>query len=160
MKKEKSRPLMAGMSFLLLLMIAGPAPAQEGRKGLHRNIIATFRPPSPEDERTISNKLELSEEQKTQMKAVSERYRKDTETLLAKYREAYEDVVNLMQETIPNKTVVNNHLKAFHGIHEEILGKEVSYWMDFKGILTPEQNRKFWNLFEQDRVRPDKTTSR
>jgi hypothetical protein len=36
----------------------------------------------------------------------------------------------------------------------------VSYWMDFKSVLTPEQNRKFWNLFEQDRVRPDKTTGR
>ena len=153
--KTKSRVLVGGTSFLLSLAIAGPAPAQEARKGPLRNVITTFRPPSPQEEKTISTRLQLTEDQKRSMKAVNERYRQDSETLLAKYRAAYDDVVRLMQQTDPNKTAVNDRLKTFHRIHEQVLDKEVGYWMDFKGVLTTEQNRQFWNLFEQDRVRQD-----
>ena len=41
---------------------------------------------------------------------------------------------------------------------QEILSREVSYWMDVKSILIPEQNQKSWNLFEQDSLGQDETT--
>lgn len=64
-----------------------------------------------------------------------------------------------MQQTDPNKGRVNDRLKAFHNIHAEIVNREVGYWVDFKNILTPEQNEQFWNLFEQRRVRRDRASS-
>jgi len=137
----------------LLLAVATPAAAQEARKGLTRNILEVFAPPTAEQEKKIATTVQMTEEQKTQMKAVNERYRGESQALLTKYRSAYEDVVKLMQETSPDKGQVNERLKAFHQVHAEVVSHEVTYWAEFKSILTPAQNQKFWNLFEQTRVR-------
>jgi Spy/CpxP family protein refolding chaperone len=148
---------------LASLLAASPAAAQGAtggpaapgaRKGLLRNIMTVFAPPTAQEERTIATTVGMSEEQKSQMKAVNERYRSDSTALVAKYNNAYDDVVRLMDATSPNKGEVNQTLKTFHQIHQEVLEREVGYWTDFKAILTPEQNRKFWNLFEQRRIRP------
>jgi Spy/CpxP family protein refolding chaperone len=151
MKRSAALVLAAALSLPLLL--ATPAAAQEPQHGLLRNVIAVFRPPTPDEERAIATSVGLTDDQKTKMKSVNERYRSDSQDLLAKYRAAYEDIVKLMQSTNPNKAQVNQRLKTFHQIHSQIVDREVGYWTDFKSILTPEQNQKFWNVFEQKRVR-------
>jgi Spy/CpxP family protein refolding chaperone len=141
-------------ALLLSLVVASPAAAQApARKGLVRNILVVFAPPSPEEERSIATRVGMDQDQKTRMRAVNDRYRSDSTTLRAKYDAAYDDVVRLMQATNPNKGDVNQVLKTFHQIHEQVLEREVGYWEDFKAILTPEQNQKFWNMFEQNRIR-------
>lgn len=153
--------LWTGAAALLLpLLLASPAAAQEARKGLFRNILAVFAPPTQEEEQRIVAQVGLSDEQKTQMRAVNERYRSDSSALMAKYNTAYEDVVRLMQATNPNKAEVNQRLKTFNQIHQEVVAHEVGYWSDFKAILTPEQNQKFWNMFEQNRIRGDQGGSK
>ena len=145
--------MFTGISVLTLLALSGGALGQETRKGVLRNIIVVFQPPNPEEQRQIATQVNLTEEQRGQMKAVSERYRADAQTLRGKYATAYRDVVRLMQQTEPNKSTVNSKLKAFHNVHQQVVSHEVQYWMDFKSILTPEQNKKFWNVFEQKRIR-------
>lgn len=138
---------------VLVVSSAAAQGAQGARKGLFRNLITVFAPPTPQEERTIATTVGLSEDQKTQMRAVNQRYRSDSSALMAKYNSAYEDVVSLMQSTDPNKSDVAQRLKTFHQVHQEVVEREVGYWTDFKSIMTPEQNQKFWNLFEQSRVR-------
>jgi len=143
------------LGLLLPLLFAFPAAAQDARKGPLRNILEVFAPPSQEEEQRISARVGLSAQQKTQMRAVNERYRADAPSLRARYDAAYEDVLRLMESTSPNRGEVNQRLRTFNRVHQEVVEREVGYWTDFKAILTPEQNRTFWNMFEQSRIRGD-----
>lgn len=148
----RSTALCAATALLLCTCVdVGVASGEE--KGLLRNVITTFAPPSPEEQRSLVETVGMSEEQKAKLRSVNERYRNDAQRLRAKYDMAYENVVLLMNQQNPNKSRVNQTLKNFHSVHQEMVNREVGYWMDFKSILTPEQNRKFWNAFEQKRVR-------
>jgi len=137
---------------VLALLFSGAAMAQ-GQKGLMRNVVSVFAPPSPEEQQKIATAVGLSDEQKQQMKNVSDKYRSQAQTLRDKYETAYGDVVNLMETADPDKSTVASKLKNFNSVHQQIVEVEVQYWIDFKVLLTPEQNQKFWNLFEQSRVR-------
>ena len=142
------------LALLLPLLFVLPATAQQdNRKGPLRNILAVFAPPSQAEEQQISTRVGLSNQQKTQMRAVNDRYRADAPSLRAKYDAAYADVVRLMESTNPNRGEVNQRLRTFNRVHEEVVTREVGYWTDFKSILTPEQNQTFWNIFEQSRIR-------
>ena len=143
------------LALLLPLLFAFPAGAQDMRKGPLRNILVVFAPPSQEEEQRISVRVGLSAEQKTQMRAVNQRYRSDAPNLRAKYDAAYDDCVRLMESTNPSRSEVNQRLRTFNQVHQEVLEREVGYWTDFKSILTPQQNQKFWNMFEQSRIRGD-----
>ena len=136
-----------------LLWPSSSVSAEETRKGLFRNIMVVFIPPTPEEQAKIATTVGLTDEQKQQMKAVSDRYRANAETLKRRYASAYQDVVHLMEQSNPNKSTVNSKLRAFHSTHKKVVDQEVRYWIDFKTILTPEQNKKFWNVFEQNRIR-------
>jgi len=141
------------LALLLPLLFDLPAVAQDTRRGLLRNILVVFAPPSQQEEQRIAARVGMSSQQKTQMRAVNERYRSDAPSLRAKYDAAYDDVVRLMQSTNPNQGEVNQRLRTFHRVHQEVVEREVGYWNDFKEILTPQQNQTFWNIFEQSRVR-------
>ncbi|MGD8374766.1 MAG: periplasmic heavy metal sensor [Acidobacteriota bacterium] len=136
---------------VLALLLPVAATAQD-QKGLMRNVVSVFAPPSPEEQQKIAATVELNDEQKQQMKEVSDRYRSQAQTLRGKYQTAYDDVVSLMESTEPDKGNVAAKLKNFHSVHQQIVDVEVQYWIDFKTILTPEQNKKFWNLFAQSRI--------
>lgn len=123
------------------------------RKDIVKNILVTFRAPNPEEQKSISQQLQMTPEQNAQMKEVNERYKKDSTTLRDRYNAAYQDVVMLMKQEKPDKIRVNETLKKFHSIHAEVLNREVGYWMDLKTILTPQQNNKLWEIFEQQRIR-------
>ena len=123
------------------------------KKGVFRNIVQTFRPPSGKELTKISNDLELNDEQKQQMKEVNDRFKQQTSTLKQRYGTGYEKVVKLMNTEQPNKANVNQTLKNFHNTHSQIVDAEVQYWMDLKTILTPAQNLKLWRIFEQSRIR-------
>jgi Spy/CpxP family protein refolding chaperone len=141
------------LALLLPLLFVSPAAAQDMRRGPLRNILVVFAPPSQEEEQRISARVGLSAQQKTQMRAVNERYRSDAPSLRAKYDAAYEDVVRLMEASNPNQNEVNRRLRTFNQVHQEVVEREVGYWNDFKKILTPPQNQTFWNMFEQSRIR-------
>lgn len=146
------RTFLPAVPLVILALLSGAAMAQD-QKGLMRNVVSVFAPPSPEEQQKIATTVGLTDEQKQQMKEVSDRYRSQAQTLRDKYQTAYSDVVGLMESTDPDKGNVAAKLKNFNSVHQQIVEVEVQYWVDFKSILTPEQNQKFWNLFEQSRIR-------
>lgn len=145
--------LVGVLSLFISISLVYVYDAVAQRKDITKNIIIVFRSPSPQEQKEISQKLQLTPEQNTKMKEVNERYRKETENLRNKYSAATQDVELLMKAEKPDKNRVNETLKTFHRIHSEVLEKEVGYWMDMKTILTPGQNDKLWNLWEQNRIR-------
>jgi len=129
------------------------AQAAGGQKGLFKNVVQTFRPPSGRELTKIANDLELDEEQKRQMKELNDRFQQQTSTLKQRYETGYEKVVKLMSTEHPDKGNVNQTLKNFHQTHSQFVDAEVQFWMDLKTILTPAQNLKLWRLFEKSRIR-------
>lgn len=123
------------------------------RKDVVKNILVTFKAPSQTEQKSIAQQLKLTPEQNKQMKELNDRYQKESAELKNRYNKAYNDVVMLMKQEKPDKQLVNNTLKEFHSVHSQVLDKEVSYWMEMKTILTPEQNNKLWQIFEQNRIK-------
>jgi Spy/CpxP family protein refolding chaperone len=123
------------------------------REDIVKNILITFKIPSPAEQKSIAQQLKLNPEQNKQMKELNDRYQKESADLKSRYNKAYNDVVMLMKQEKPDQQLVNNTLKEFHSIHAEVLEKEVGYWMEMKTILTPAQNNKLWQVFEQNRVK-------
>lgn len=148
---RKALVILVILSMAAAVCAAGPALA--AKKGAQQNIVVTFRPPSPEEEKKIAAQLELTDEQKGQMRELSDKYRQQTASLRDKYAAAYRDVVNLMQEGNADKGRVDAALRNFHSVHQQFLDTEVEYWMDFKGILTPAQNKTFWGIFSRSRIK-------
>ncbi len=153
-------------SFIFIILIAigfivtfdtfamgGKADEGKMKKGILRNILVTFIPPTPAEQKNIAQKLELTEEQRSKMKELNDKYKRQSADLRKKYQQAYNDIVLLMKQEKPNKERVNRELKTFHSIHSQVLNQEVKYWMDLKTILTPSQNNKLWEIFEQNRTR-------
>lgn len=138
---------------LMLALGTAPAHAEEPSKGMFRNVVEVFAPPTAEEERAMAEALELSEGQTKKMAKLSKNYRSDASSLLKKYERAYSEVVGLMESQDPDKSQTATALRAFHDAHSELVDREVDYWNAFKGILTPEQNRTFWNTFEDSRIR-------
>lgn len=144
--------LMFLVSTLIFTVVASGAKQQQ-KKGVFRNIMTVFRLPSPAEQKSVAQQLDLTNEQKTEMKALTEKYRREGSKLLENYNIAYKKVIHLMETTSPDPSEINKTLKHFHKVHSQLVDKTVEYWRDFKNILTLEQNKKFWSIFEKSRVR-------
>ncbi|GBD95962.1 MAG TPA: hypothetical protein ENG83_05310 [Nitrospirae bacterium] len=151
--KGNMKNLIVGFLMLFIMVSLVYTYDASAKKNIVTNIVVTFRPPAPEEQKTIARKLELTEEQKAEMKVINGKYRQQSMALKNKYNAAYKDVVLLMKEDKPNKERVNRELKTFHNIHSQVVDVEVQYWMDLKTILTPAQNNKLWEIFEKGRIR-------
>ena len=145
--------ILIGVTLIFLLSMSFSITQAQRSKSIFKNIVLTFRPLTAAQEKNIAKALALTSEQRVQMKEFSKNYRKDARILLDKYNSAHNDVVKLIKQKTPNKSVVSKKLKVFHRTHQQIVNKEVEYWRKFTSILTLEQNKKFWNLFEMSRVR-------
>jgi Spy/CpxP family protein refolding chaperone len=67
---------------------------------------------------------------------------------MRKYNSASNNVLELMKLDKPDQNRINEALDSFHGVHQEVINTEVSYWMALiKDILTPEQNIKLPDFF-------------
>ena len=106
-------------AFTLIFAVVSGSAQQQQRKGIFKNIVITFRLPSPTEQRNISQQLKLTEEQRTQMKGITEKYKKDGLLLLSEYNKGYEAVVRLMEVTNPDPSRVNQALKDFHQVQRE-----------------------------------------
>lgn len=136
-----------------IVFISTSGPLFASQKGLTRNIISTFYPPTVEQQQVIAQKLVLTDQQRQEMSTVNQRFRSQSKVLKQRYGEAYRSVVKLMNAETPNKQRVNEVLKAFHRTHSQMLDAEVQYWLDLKTLLTPAQNYQLWKLFEESRIR-------
>lgn len=152
MKKHVFNLTLLFFAFTLIFAVVSGSAQEQQRKGVFRNIVNTFRLPSPAEQRNVAQKLELTEEQRTQLKGITEKYKKEGSQLLSEYNKGYEAVVRLMESTNPDSSRVNQALKDFHQVHSQLVDKEVEYWREFKSILTLEQNKQFWNIFAKSRV--------
>jgi Spy/CpxP family protein refolding chaperone len=111
-----------------------------------------FAPPSPDEARAVAKDLNLSPEQQKQMQQVNERYNREIMSLKQDYENAVRSLMSLIQDPTPNPSVTNQRLKEFHSVNQQVLDKEFEYWREFKTILTPDQNSKFWTLFGRSRL--------
>ena len=123
------------------------------QKGITRNIVSTFTPPDGAERAAIAKKLEMTAEQKSQMQEVVNRFKKQSSSLKKDYQTAYQNIVKLMNNEKPDKSLVNEKLKNFHRVHSNVVEAEVQYWIDLKTILSPAQNLQLWEMFEQSRIR-------
>jgi Spy/CpxP family protein refolding chaperone len=133
-------------------------PSQAGERkeragtAMVRAPAVIFAPPSPEEARTVAKELNLSPEQQKQMQGVNERYNREIMSLKQDYENAVRSLMSLIQDPTPNPSVANQRLKEFHSVNKRVLDKEFEYWQEFKTILTPDQNSKFWTLFGRSRL--------
>ena len=155
MKSKEILPMVKLTTTTLIVLVAALSftTAIAAQKGLTRNIISTFAPPDGADRAAIAQKLEITAEQKSQMKEISKRFKDQSSALKKDYQTAYQNVVKLMNNEKPDKSRVNEKLKNFHQVHSKVLEAEVQYWMDLKTILSPAQNLQLWEIFEQSRIR-------
>jgi len=140
----------------VLASLLQPSQAQQrgGQDGrtLVRAPALIFAPVSPDEAKAVSKELNLTPEQQKQMQEVNQRYNREVAALKGDYEKAVRDLLSLIQEPSPDAGVANQRVKEFHNVHQQIISKEIEYWREFKTILTPEQNNKFWTLFTRSRL--------
>ena len=140
-------------TLIVLVAALSFTTAIAAQKGITRNIVSVFAPPNAAESASIAQTLEMTAEQKSQMKEVADRFKKQASTLKKKYQTAYQNIVSLMDNEKPDISKVNEGLKNFHQVHSNVVDAEVQYWIDLKTILSPAQNLQLWEIFEQSRLR-------
>jgi Spy/CpxP family protein refolding chaperone len=140
------------MVSVVLVSLQGVAQAQRREAAFGKAMVAMMAPPSPQEASAMAKQLKLTPEQQKQMREVTDRYRTDTQALRQKYESGVESVLALIREPAPTPGAANQRLREFHDVHQEVLNKEVQYWMEVKSIMTPEQTHQLWNIFERSRL--------
>ncbi len=141
------------VALCLAATLGGLATLAYADKGIFRNIISTFRPPTVAEQQKLATSLQLTEEQKQALHNSNTKFRNSARNLREEYQKAYRSVVQLMQADSVNMDEVNRRLQKFNTVHQKIVDAEVRYWVSLKGNLTREQGRKLWEFFEQTRIR-------
>ena len=137
----------------ITLIFSAPTWGSERANWSVNDIVSSFFPPSPAEAKVINKSLSFTDEQRTELKKLNQKYRADTSSLANKYKNVYDSTVHLIKSDNANAANVNSTLIKFHKVHQQFLDKEVEYWSEFKTLLTKEQNGKFWNLFEKSRIK-------
>ena len=155
MKSKEILPMVKLTTTTLIVLVAALSftTAIAAQKGMTRNIVSVFAPPKAAERASIAQTLEMTAEQKSQMKEVADRFKKQASTLKKKYQTAYQNIVSFMDNEKPDISKVNEGLKNFHQVHSNVVDAEVQYWIDLKTILSPAQNLQLWEIFEQSRLR-------
>jgi len=96
-------------------------------------------------ERIISNRLDLTEEQKNKLKEINENWKKEREGIVKDLKEAEKELGELMKEKNPNVTDVNSKVEQINSIRSALSKKEVEINLERRKILTDEQWEKSQN---------------
>ncbi|MDR4509905.1 MAG: hypothetical protein MRJ65_17000 [Candidatus Brocadiaceae bacterium] len=136
---------------VLVVSVTGNTFAKAEKDGVFRNLIATFKPPTAEEQESLAKKLKMTDDQKFLLKNLNKEYQRQVDSLSGSYNKAYDETVSLMQQEVVNEQAYSV-LKSFHDVHSKIVDTEVEYWRDIKLILTPEQNKEFWKIWQKGRV--------
>jgi Spy/CpxP family protein refolding chaperone len=138
---------------LMILTIGAEVKAQEAKSGGRGpDLMALFRPPNDKELDTITQQLQLTEEQHSKMQSINTRYKSEIQALMDKYQNARQDLLHAFQGT-PNPDRVENDMKNLNQIHTSIVSKETELWTAISDTLSEEQAIEFWRLFGKSRLR-------
>ncbi len=141
------------LALALVATIAFAVPAAHAGKVTMGTLVSTFRPPTPSEQQALVRDLEMTEDQRSQMKELDARFRRETRNLRQEYQKAYRSVVQLMQAGSVDSGEVIRRVKRFNEVHNTIVEKEVQYWVDLKNLLEPPQRKTLAQKFLKSRVR-------
>ncbi len=145
------RSLKIGVMVLFLSVVFAIQVNAQSR--IWGDIIVILRPPTLEETRGITKQLNLTGEQKKEMKDLNQKYHDDLSSLKEKYQIIYNDLLEAVGNPNVKMGTVQKKAKKLNDTHEKILEKEIEYWNDVKEILDPEQYSKMWNLFTNKRLK-------
>lgn len=112
--------------------------------GGKRSILRQNRP-KVYLERIISNRLDLTEEQKNKLKEINENWKKEREGMIEDLSGVKKELAELMKEKNPNVTDVNSKVEQINSIRSALLKKKIEMNLERRKILTDEQWEKSQN---------------
>jgi len=122
-------------SSIAFAQLRNPALVRQ-RSILRQNSTQIF------SERIISNRLNLTEEQKDKLKELRENSKKEREGIVKDLREAEKELGELMKEKNPNEMDVNRKVEQINSIKSALFKKEVEMNLERRKIFTDEQWEK------------------
>ena len=135
----KKRSFLRGMSIVIItLLISGPMFAQAGRgqrpmranqQNMEFNKRGSF----------IQDKLNLSEEQKEQMKSLRAEHQKEMRYEQSILNEKNARLKTLLASPENDEKAVNNAIDDIAGQKAKLMKMQIANKQEMKGILTPEQ---------------------
>jgi Spy/CpxP family protein refolding chaperone len=140
--------------FLVLLTIVNVAALAtigyhrfHPRKPFHRDI----RPDMHKD--FVKQELELNEKQVEQFEAHVEKLKTEMEPILDSLRTKRKDLMDEILADEPSMDKLNRLSEEIGALHVQLGKKTTAHMLKAKSFLTPEQQRKFFSLFEEGRDR-------
>jgi len=112
--------------------------------GGKRSILRQNRP-KVYLERIISNRLDLTEEQKNKLKELNENWKKEREGMVKDLSGVKKGLAELMKEKNPNVTDVNSKVEQINSIRSALSKKKIEMNLERRKILTDEQWEKSQN---------------
>ena len=94
--------------------------------------------------------LDLSDEQKAEIKAIHEEAKADTEDLRGEMKEAKEEMKNLFANDASENQLRAQH-RVVQSLHQELGTKRFETMLDVRRVLTPEQRARMVELRQQRR---------
>jgi periplasmic protein CpxP/Spy len=97
--------------------------------------------------------LNLTEDQKAQMKQISESFRERTRTLREQLRSKHEEVHQAMESGTFNEALATQKLTEAAGLQAKLMGEEFKQRQEMLAVLTPEQKTQLDQLRQQFKAR-------
>ena len=149
--------------FLVLLTIVNVAAlATIGYHRLHPR--KPFHPEIRPDmhKNFVKRELGLNEKQVAQFEAHVEKSRTEMEPILDSLRTKRKDLMSEILAEQPSMDKLNRLSEEIGALHVQLGKKTTAHMLEAKSFLTPEQQRKFFSLFEEggDRARGFKDRER
>ncbi len=143
MKKLTLIPLILIFLFSSIAFAQSRNPALARQRSILRQNRAQIF-----SERIISNRLNLTEEQKDKLEELNENWKKERESIAKDLGEAEKELGELMKEKNPNVTDVNSKVEQINSIRSALSKKKIEMNLGRRKILTDEQWEKSQNAKE------------
>ena len=155
-KKMKKLSVLA-LSLALVLGTAVAASAQQygqydQRFARGANLIDLMQPPSPSEMQFIDQQLQLSDDQRSKMQNIYEKYRGQIRDQRRQYQQARQELMSALQEPQPKAGRVEDALRSMHRREREILSSEMDLWGSLTDPLNQQQSEEFWRIFAANRL--------
>jgi Spy/CpxP family protein refolding chaperone len=143
-------------ALILVLGTAAAASAQQygpydQKLAPSSNLIDLMRPPSPSEMQFIDQQLQLSNDQRSKMQDIYEKYRGQIRDQRQQYLQARQELMSALQEPQPNPGRVEDALRSMHRREREILSSEMDLWSSLTNPLSRQQSEEFWRIFAANR---------
>ena len=139
MIRMRGIPVMTG----LLLVLGATASLAQGHDQVirDRQVMRTFRQPGRGQ---VWQDLNLSDEQKKKIEAITDRQRRDGIKARADLELAGLDLRKLMRADAPDRSAINSQIDKVTSMRGTLRKAQVAAMLDMRAVLTPDQLKK-WN---------------